>query len=245
MKQESQALGLEQQLSLVTGLVDEVLASNGPGDLCRALVHSEKTPSSARGAAIFFLDSGSTLRLVAKYGVEVNGEGDLSAWDDSPLSECVREKRMVIGEKHGEEGKLAVICLPFMIGASPIGLVAIVVEQHQNLEEVKLLPQVVELVAKIGAYYLNTLDFGRHMANTGPININPDDLTPRQLIILGHIEEGLVNLEIAKLLMVSESTVRQETVRIYKALGVGNRQEAVKKAKAMGVMPKRVLVSKP
>jgi DNA-binding NarL/FixJ family response regulator len=61
---------------------------------------------------------------------------------------------------------------------------------------------------------------------------------PNQLIILSRIQDGLVNLEIAKDLMLSESTIRQETVRIYRALGVGNRQEAVKKARALGLLPK-------
>jgi ATP/maltotriose-dependent transcriptional regulator MalT len=57
---------------------------------------------------------------------------------------------------------------------------------------------------------------------------------------LSHIELGHVNLEIAKVLMLSESTIRQETVKIYRALGVGNRQEAVRKAKALGLLPKRI-----
>ena len=242
MRQESSLLSLEQQLSIVTGLLDEVLTSHGPGDLCRALVHSETTSDSARGAAIFFVDSSSTLKLVAKYGVEVNGEGELSAWDDSPLSECIREKRVVIGENNGEAGKQPVFCLPFMVGAAPVGLVALVYEPHQNLLKIELLPQVVELLSKLGAFYLDTLDFGTPLSEAGRLNISPEDLTPRQLSILGHIDEHLVNLEIAKILMVSESTVRQETVRIYKALGVGGRQEAVKKAKALGLIPKRVVV---
>jgi DNA-binding NarL/FixJ family response regulator len=62
----------------------------------------------------------------------------------------------------------------------------------------------------------------------GQVPASPEDLTGRQLRILSHIQDGLVNLEIAKELMLSESTIRQETVRIYRALGVGNRQEAVK-----------------
>jgi DNA-binding NarL/FixJ family response regulator len=70
---------------------------------------------------------------------------------------------------------------------------------------------------------------------------SPEDLTSRQLTILGHIQNGLVNLEIAKELMLSESTIRQETVRIYRALGVGNRQEAAKKARALGIIGKKAL----
>lgn len=238
MNQELSYLALEQQLRIATTLIDEVLASHGLEDLCRALVHSENTSDSLRGAAIFFVDSSSTLRLVADYGAKVNNERELSAWDDSPLSQCLRDRNMVIGEI----GKQPVVCVPFMVGASPVGLVAMVYEQHQNLEQLGLLPQVVELLSKIGAFYLNTLDFGTQLTGTGKININPEDLSPRQLSILGHIDEHLVNLEIAKILMVSESTVRQETVRIYKALGVGGRQEAVKKAKALGLIPKRVTV---
>jgi ATP/maltotriose-dependent transcriptional regulator MalT len=40
--------------------------------------------------------------------------------------------------------------------------------------------------------------------------------------------------------MLSESTIRQETVKIYRSLGVGDRLEAVKKAKVLGLLPKRV-----
>jgi ATP/maltotriose-dependent transcriptional regulator MalT len=49
----------------------------------------------------------------------------------------------------------------------------------------------------------------------------------------------MINGEIAQKLMLSESTIRQETVRIYKSLGVGNRLEAVKKAKMLGFLTKR------
>jgi ATP/maltotriose-dependent transcriptional regulator MalT len=43
-------------------------------------------------------------------------------------------------------------------------------------------------------------------------------------------------MEIAKELLLSESTIRQETVRIYRILGVGNRQDAVKRAQALGIL---------
>jgi ATP/maltotriose-dependent transcriptional regulator MalT len=43
-------------------------------------------------------------------------------------------------------------------------------------------------------------------------------------------------MEIAKELLLSESTIRQETVRIYRILGVGNRQDAVKRGPALGIL---------
>jgi DNA-binding NarL/FixJ family response regulator len=48
--------------------------------------------------------------------------------------------------------------------------------------------------------------------------------------------DGLVNVEIARELMLSESTIRQETIRIYRALGVHNRTEASKKGRALGLI---------
>ena len=95
---------------------------------------------------------------------------------------------------------------------------------------------------KLGAFYLESLDVGNMAQSTGALSVNPEDLTARQMTILGHIDAGLVNTEIAQLLMLSESTIRQETVRIYRALGVGNRKEAAKKAKALGLLAKRSLL---
>jgi DNA-binding NarL/FixJ family response regulator len=62
------------------------------------------------------------------------------------------------------------------------------------------------------------------------------NLTSRQLKILGHMADGLVNAEIANLLVVSESTVRQETVRIYRELGVANRSDASRKGRLLGLI---------
>ena len=104
-------------------------------------------------------------------------------------------------------------------------------------------PGVAELFSKIGAFYLKTLDFGS-LSTSSIQEINGvEDLTSRQLLILTHIDHHLVNLEIAKLLMLSESTIRQETVKIYKALGVSNRTEAASKARALGLIPKQHLTA--
>jgi DNA-binding NarL/FixJ family response regulator len=104
---------------------------------------------------------------------------------------------------------------------------AVVIEERTY--ELQTLQLASELFFKLGAFYLESLNLGNTMiSGAGPAPASPEDLTARQLTILSHIQDGLVNLEIAKELMLSESTIRQETVRIYRALGVGNRQEAVK-----------------
>ena len=72
-------------------------------------------------------------------------------------------------------------------------------------------------------------------------NLDSDEwreLSQRQLQVLQGMAGGLTNAEIARELLLSESTIRQETVRIFKALGVPGRIEAGKKAKALGLLSK-------
>ena len=129
------------------------------------------------------------------------------------------------------------MAIPFIANGVPRGLVALIIDRPNF--QVEFPQEFTQLVSKLGAFYLDTLDFGAFSNGNGLSITNPEDLTTRQTAILGHIETGLVNFEIAKILMLSESTIRQETVKIYRALGVGNRQEAVKKARVLGLLPKR------
>ena len=161
----------------------------------------------------------------------------ISAWDDSPLSEAIREKKLVAGPIDSGVFEIVVIAIPFVIHGVPVGLMAVVIEDKNY--QIQTLQEASELFFKLGAFYLESLDLGNTMnGGSGPAPASPEDLSDRQLKILSHIQDGQINLEIAKELMLSESTIGQETVRIYRALGVGNRQEAVKKARSLGLISK-------
>jgi DNA-binding CsgD family transcriptional regulator len=64
-------------------------------------------------------------------------------------------------------------------------------------------------------------------------DIGGEQLTARQLSILGGMVEGKTNHELATELGFSVSTIRHETMRIYQALSVSDRKEAAKKALAL------------
>ncbi|MFN8170349.1 MAG: helix-turn-helix transcriptional regulator [Candidatus Nanopelagicales bacterium] len=64
----------------------------------------------------------------------------------------------------------------------------------------------------------------------------PGSLTDRQLRILGLMAKGLTNSQISKRVGFSESTVRQETMAIYRYFGVGGRREAVRLAGMRGML---------
>jgi DNA-binding CsgD family transcriptional regulator len=228
----------EKQMAAFSGALDAVLASNGPADLCRQIVHAGFAEGLTRGCALYYLDNKSALRLVASHGLVVETPEELSAWDDSPLSKAIREKTAVSGLESIADRQFSVLAIALGTSSAPRGLVALVIDEPNY--SVDMPRELTDVVSKLGAFYLESLDFGNITNGKSTGVSNPEDLTSRQLTILGHIESGLVNVEIAKLLMLSESTIRQETVRIYRSLGVGNRQEAVKKARALGILAKKV-----
>ena len=49
--------------------------------------------------------------------------------------------------------------------------------------------------------------------------------------------QAKINLVTANEMILSESTIKQESVKIFRALGVGTRQQAVLKAKTLGLLP--------
>lgn len=64
----------------------------------------------------------------------------------------------------------------------------------------------------------------------------PKELSERQLIVLRMMAKGLTNAQIAKRIGFSESTVRQETMVVYRYFGVGGRHEAVRLADMRGML---------
>ncbi len=64
----------------------------------------------------------------------------------------------------------------------------------------------------------------------------PSRLSTRQEEVLALMAQDLTNAQIAKRIGFSESTVRQETMVLYRFFGVGGRQEAVAQARARGLL---------
>jgi DNA-binding NarL/FixJ family response regulator len=64
-------------------------------------------------------------------------------------------------------------------------------------------------------------------AGTGAGPVPPDDLTPREVEVLGHIASGLSNTEIAATLFVSEATVKTHINHIFAKTGLRDRAQLV------------------
>ena len=80
----------------------------------------------------------------------------------------------------------------------------------------------------------------RIRGNHTPSNVGStaNELTERQLVILHLISEDRTNLAISELLGYSESTIRQETIKIFAKLGCTGRKEATLIYKEQVTKPK-------
>jgi LuxR family maltose regulon positive regulatory protein len=77
--------------------------------------------------------------------------------------------------------------------------------------------------------------------STGPMSTHDalleSHLTNREIEILTLLAQRLRNKEIAEKLFISDGTVKQHTINLYRKLGVDSRREAVAKALSMNILP--------
>jgi DNA-binding CsgD family transcriptional regulator len=217
---------LESCLSLVVG-------SKDLQDVCRRIVHADLFAPSTIGAWIYKIDNGTVLTEVVGYGKAVqDGLSEFPLWDENPLSKSIKEKRYVF-EVAGQLGQGSALgSIPIFIDDVPIAACVLVLDQGTKESPVdgKVLENLGTLIGSL--FGKDNKQSSTRSGSTG----DPSDLTSRQITIIGFMAEGLTNLEISQRVLMSESTVRQETIRIYRALGVNDRKSAVSEARKLNII---------
>ena len=221
----------------VNSVLDALVRSASLPEFCRAIVHSDFTQNHVQGCQIFSLTPDSKLIEISGYGLRhLNPETSLTAWDNDPISLCIRSKDYELAPA-ADETNNGVLAIPLLKEGIPIGALALVLEPKG-----KALPiheRLIPILGKLGTYCLNAFPATSNRSHPGLHSTseqNGEDLSSRQIKILELMADGKVNVEIARELMLSESTIRQETVRIYRSLGVPNRADASKKGRALGLI---------
>ena len=232
-----------EKLGDLAPTLEALLASETTSSFCRSLVHSAITGDTTQGCHIYILNNNAQLNVVAGYGLSAAAESqdDLSAWDNNPISRSIREKHYIF-ELGGEDHK-TIISIPLKRGDLPVG--ALVLVLAEGATEMPFSNAWIAIIGTLGTFSLGMLNASGGRGVVSELSSNGEDLTTRQIQILELMADGLVNTEIARQMMLSESTIRQETVRIYRALGVPNRAEASKKGRALGLIVRRPLAGLP
>jgi DNA-binding CsgD family transcriptional regulator len=137
-----------------------------------------------------------------------------------------------------EAGKEAShLALPLAKSRVPVGAMLLVM--GPQMETPPISEPVAELLSKLGAFFVEVRP--RHSLQpraNGNGHLTPQQLSTRQVQILQLIGAALTNGQIGRELSLSESTIRQETIKIYKSMGVSGRSEAVAAAKKLGLVSK-------
>lgn len=200
---------------------------------------------AVRGAGVWLarLNSGSEL--------EVEGESNIVGltlmgtrvplMGQSPLASAVRSRGLVSidslpNEWLAEEfsgGNLTYSAFPIQQNLLVRG--AMMIAHGRSREDLELVTSLVDPLEIIASL---TLDHPKQSLLRLPGNqpSTPQQLTERQLRVLGGLQEGLTNYQVARSLNVSESTVKHETLRIYRLFGVNNRADAIEAGFQKGVI---------
>lgn len=233
----TRTVGTFNSYAALKAAVDMLSNSANAQDLCRRLTHSEYFKGMCRGVAIYLLDQKSSLVQVAGYGdIPEEPQAQLSAWDDSFLATGIRARKIT----HEFETDVTRACLPVEVAGVVTG--AMLFTMSPNHEPDDPSHEDSKLLANLAGLFMDTkgLTFaprvGSAIAAAEPEEVAVQELTTLQVKILHYVADGLTNAEISKHVLLSESTVRQETIRIFRILKCHTRSEAIVKARAMGII---------
>ena len=128
-------------------------------------------------------------------------------------------------------GAKSFICIPIEKADTPVAALGVFSRDviHPNAE----IESFLTAVGSVFSMYLFSQDSKVHkVQGIGKTHTPPEvgstasELTERQHVILRLISENLTNLAISEHLGYSESTIRQETIKIFAKLGCSGRHEA-------------------
>ena len=224
----------------VVGHMAEMCATSQTAtELARRLVHSEIVGKDAIGSIFYLITQTGDLDPVGSFGKTPVLGDDLSIWAHNPVAKTVSDLKPHSELMEVTGGQQALVaCIPILKGSDPIGVGVIVRTEAGTPLASKLSPNAIRSIANTYGIWMDALGVKPRGTSPTHIGTSQEDLTSRQLEVLKEMAKGKTNAQIAADMILSESSIRQETVRIYRALGVGTRAEAARKALNLGLIEK-------
>lgn len=192
------------------------------------------------------MNSDAQVEIIDSFGIppEINaGWRTIPLSHDVPITDSVKEDRMIwlADEEEWNESypnlrsypdssKLkTLVVAPLYLTGSPIGVMGVMsdVQNNPTSEDIAFFDIVAGLVS---------LHISKHQSKILHLEERGAYLTKRQILILEYISQQMTNLEIARELGYSESTIRHETMRIYELLQASGRRDAVGIARKLNII---------
>lgn len=243
---------LDRMITMITYLANKPTLD----DVAQFLVLDAFRENQPRTALISVFDHSGSVSAAGSFGLTtdvIRALRRLSLWDRSPSVDAIRDGSPVIFSNRetlleqypwlaNHEGLVnPTVVWPLAVGTQRLGSL-----QMQFAEPVLDDPieAMFRAVTPILGLYLSLRasanvesSDGRERANGHAEQREQEtELTPRQLRILHLLAEGMTNPQIAARIGFSDSTVRQETMAIYRFLGAEGRRDAVHIAGLRGLL---------
>lgn len=216
-----------QKLQHLDVALEIVLQSESLTDLCRRAVLSPSLKNTFQGAHILLIGQDGKLTAETKFGT------DLPQDYESTAAKALFTHELIYRPESPNSPALAALAL--MSSNMPAGVAVLVLTPGAS--PITLSSEIVPMVSKLVGIHLNSKSKEKTI-QTFSGNSSVAEMSTRQVKILEFMAEGLTNAEIARKLLLSESTVRQESVKIYRTFNTDNRQMAVAAGREAGVIAK-------
>ena len=158
-----------------------------------------------------------------------------SIWEDSPVALCIRRGAPIDMQKDG----MRFTYIPLLHREASLGAIVLIGDAGTELPAE--FSWMIASMSVAGGSILWEQTHSTHGVRRSPLVANGTSsrsgkLSHRQLRVLALMSEGKTNDQIARQLHVSNSTVRHETMRIFRHLAVSDRTSAAIQAKALGLI---------
>ncbi len=211
-------------------------------ELCRELTLHTFRPFDAVAVSLIELNDDGTFRGDHSYGlseIETIEWKSISLSDKRPSSRAIRENKPIWVDVEGggldeyplskafgfDKISRSQVVWPVTKSGIPVGAINLFFNKPILISKLSL--TYLELIAHIVAIRLTSpLPFAPESILTLK-DVNPHDaLSAREINVLEGIANFMTNTQIAEKLGFSESTIRQDTIQIYRKMGVAGRVEA-------------------
>jgi len=226
---------IEQELEHTARVIGLFGASSSGNELCRRLASDEVFGPGTLGAQLYALTNAGRWQLLGSFGKIAYDDQKLSQFDENLLTLAARSRRVeTIEIEVDSEITQATACV-LIRDDLPVGVLVRVATPGAYI--FSPLASALRAVQDAGGLFLDAIGVRTVAASESAKDASPEDMTERQLQTLIDMAHGKTNLVIAQEMILSESTIKQESVKIFRALGVSTRQQAVLKAKTLGLLP--------
>ena len=207
-------------------------------------------PLNASASFICEINDEHLIETLGVYGV---GKGlkdkypDLYSFNEKlPIPDAIRNRKVVwinglpswpdkypsLKDKPAVDNAKTYICFPIEKSGTPVAAFGIFCNSEiEPSAEIEAFLKAIGYVLSLHLYRSkdstsNIINLVNQTRVKPAVAIESNVITDRQLLILKMMNEGRTNIVIGELLGYSESTIRQETIKIFTKLGCSGREEA-------------------